>query len=68
MVHETHKRSIAKAIVWRIISTIVTILVILVATEKPLLSVSIGVIDALIALGLYYCHERVWQGIKWEIK
>ena len=68
MTHETHHRSIAKAIVWRIISTIVTILIILIVTREPYISVGIGLLDALISLGLYYCHERAWQGIKWGLK
>ena len=68
MTHETHHRSIAKAIIWRIISTLLTISIIFIATNEATLSIGIGMIDALVSLGLYYCHERVWQGIKWGLK
>jgi uncharacterized membrane protein len=58
---ESHKRSILKAITWRVLATMVTILVVYFLTKKVALSLGIGFIDAAIKMFVYYVHERVWD-------
>ncbi|MBT8254147.1 MAG: DUF2061 domain-containing protein [Flavobacteriaceae bacterium] len=63
---ESHFRSLAKGISWRIIATADTILVVLFVTclsggcslEN---AIKIGLFEFLIKLGIYYVHERIWQ-------
>ena len=54
-------RSILKAISWRILATITTILVSYVVIGDIQLSTSIGLIELIFKIGLYYAHERFWQ-------
>lgn len=60
---ETHKRTIAKALSWRILATIITGIVALTVTGKLQVAVTIGVFDTLIKLAAYYMHERSWLRI-----
>ena len=58
---ETHKRSITKAMPWRIIATLVTVLVVYSFTREVVLAASIGFIDTTIKIFAYYSHERLWD-------
>ncbi|HVU52239.1 MAG TPA: DUF2061 domain-containing protein [Polyangia bacterium] len=60
---ETHKRSIAKSISWRILAGIITTCVALALTGKPDFAIKIGLADTLTKLLIYYLHERVWDRI-----
>lgn len=61
---ESHIRSITKAITWRIGGTFVTFAVALVLTGKLELAAQIGLVDTLIKIGAFYCHERIWNKLK----
>jgi len=65
MVHETRKRSIVKAISYRIFGTIITMLIVYSFTGKFVLSLGVGFIDIFSKLALFYVHERVWHKVKW---
>ena len=63
---ESHLRSIIKGISWRIIATVDTILIVLIITcLKGNCSIdhaiTIGFLEFLLKLLVYYLHERVWQ-------
>ncbi|MCG8424532.1 MAG: DUF2061 domain-containing protein [Proteobacteria bacterium] len=60
---ETRKRSIAKALSWRFIATLITSLVVFAATGEIILAAEIGLLDTLIKLGAYFGHERMWLRI-----
>ncbi len=60
---ESHVRTITKAFSWRFIATLVTFTVAWVITNELTFAAEIGIADALIKLGAYYFHERVWIGI-----
>lgn len=62
---ESHARSIAKTISWRICATIITMLVVLVSTGKVLFAVEIGLIDTTIKLAVYFFHERAWNKVNY---
>lgn len=58
---ESHLRSIAKAITWRTGGTLVTFAVAWLLTRRLELAVQIGLVDTLVKIGAFYCHERVWN-------
>ena len=60
---DSHKRSIAKTITWRIIAAIITTIVAFLFTGKTGLSLGIGLSDTIIKLFSYYFHERAWNKI-----
>jgi len=62
---EKIKRSLAKTISWRVIGTIDTILISWLITGAITLALSIGTIELVSKMGLYFLHERTWNIIKW---
>lgn len=56
----SHKRHIFKAITWRIIGTIDTMLLAWIISGNPLIGVKVGIAEVLTKMFLYYLHERVW--------
>ena len=58
-------RSIVKALSWRIVGTVDTLIVSYILTGKIALAASIASVDFLTKLVLYFFHERVWNKIKW---
>ncbi|MCF7954469.1 MAG: DUF2061 domain-containing protein [Phycisphaerae bacterium] len=57
---ESHIRSIAKALSWRVIATFVTFSVSWVMIGSVETAVKIGLLDTLIKFATYYFHERAW--------
>ena len=62
---EKVKRSLAKTISWRIVGTIATIIISWLITGALTLAFSIGIIELISKLVLYFLHERAWNKIKW---
>lgn len=60
MKDNSHKRHIVKAITWRIIGTIDTMLLAWIISGNPLIGVKVGIAEVLTKMFLYYLHERVW--------
>ena len=60
---ETRRRSIAKAVSYRIVGTLVTAVVTYALTRELLFAMQLGLIDTLAKLGLFYIHERAWMKI-----
>ena len=60
---EHKKRSIAKAISWRTLGTLDTMLISYFVTGSPLAAVSIGAFELITKTLLYYFHERAWNKI-----
>lgn len=58
-------RSIAKSISWRVVGTVDTILISWFITGKLELAFSIGSIELVTKMVLYFFHERIWNTIKW---
>ena len=58
-------RSIAKALSWRIVGTLDTLVVSYVLTGRISLAASIASVDFVTKLILYFFHERAWNVIKW---
>jgi uncharacterized membrane protein len=60
---ETHLRSIAKAVSWRIGGTTVTFAVTLLISGQIDLAAKIGLLDTFIKVGAFYLHERLWHRV-----
>lgn len=62
---EKATRSIVKAISWRIVGTLDTILISWFITGKITMALSIGLVEVVTKMILYFFHERIWNTIKW---
>lgn len=60
---ESWRRSVAKALSWRAIATVVTVWVVWGATGEAALAATIGLVDTTVKLGAYYMHERAWNRV-----
>ena len=61
---EQKRRSLAKTATWRITATIDTMLLAWLFTGSPAAAVTIGSLEILTKLVLYYLHERFWNKIR----
>ncbi len=62
---ETKRRSMVKAVSWRTIGTLDTIIISYVLTGQIRTALSIGGIEIFTKMILYFFHERIWNTIKW---
>lgn len=60
MKDSSHKRHIAKAITWRFIGTLDTMLLSWFITGDAFIGLQIGVAEVFTKMILYYFHERLW--------
>lgn len=60
---ETHFRSLAKAVSWRITGTIDTFIVSWIITGALTLATGIALTEIVTKIFLYYVHERVWSKV-----
>ena len=61
---ESYRRSIVKALSWRVIATLITGITALIVTGEVKIAVEIGLIDTIVKLAVYYAHERIWNRFK----
>jgi len=62
---DTHKRSIAKTISWRVVATFITGVVTFILTGRLDFAVTVGLADTLVKFLIYYVHERMWARISY---
>lgn len=58
-------RSIVKSISWRAVGTIDTIIISYLVTGTISMALSIGAVELITKMLLYFFHERLWNSIKW---
>jgi len=63
--NENIKRSLLKTISWRIIGTLDTVLISYLITGTLTMALSIGSLELVSKMVLYFFHERAWNKIKW---
>ena len=63
--NETNKRSLAKAVSWRITGTLDTFLISWLITGEALLATGIAATEVITKIFLYWFHERAWNRVKW---
>lgn len=59
------RTSVAKAITWRAVASADTTLLAFLVTGNITAAVSIGAVEIVTKLVLYYAHERAWSRISW---
>ena len=62
---ETLKRSLLKTISWRVIGTLDTVVIAYLITDRVNEAVTIGGIELISKMVLYFFHERTWNTIRW---
>ncbi len=62
---ETKKRTLTKSIIWRLIATLNSFLILCIGLKNNLNS---AIIMNITGFFIYYFYERIWTKIKWEIK
>jgi len=58
---EKPARSFAKAVSWRIIATLTTIILVYIFSKNLELGTLVGVTELVSKTVIYYVHERVWN-------
>ena len=59
------KRTLAKTMTWRVTASLTTFFIAWILTGDLLIGASIGSIEAIVKVFLYYFHERIWNNIRW---
>jgi uncharacterized membrane protein len=62
---DSHGRSIAKAVSWRILGTLDTFVITLLVTGSVKWAGSIAGVESVSKVVLYYLHERAWGSFRW---
>jgi uncharacterized membrane protein len=65
---ESHTRSLAKAVSWRITASVTTTIITYIVTGSVKSAFSIGIFDFLVKFVLYYLHERAWIKVPLGLK
>lgn len=63
--YEHHKRSLAKAISFRLLVLTIDFSVIILITKRYDLALGVVLISSLFHTILYFIHERIWNNIYW---
>ena len=66
--NEKAVRSLVKAVSWRIIASIATIVLVFLATKNISISLGVGAVEIVTKFFLYYFHERIWNIVSWGKK
>lgn len=60
---ESHVRSIAKALSYRILGSLTTAAIVFVVKGDVAVAAGAGLADGFLKLALYFIHERIWNHI-----
>jgi uncharacterized membrane protein len=61
---ESKRRSLTKALSYRVIGTLVTAILVYGVTGQATLSFAIGIFDSVVKIIVYFLHERAWARIQ----
>jgi hypothetical protein len=64
-VTEDGKRSLAKAVTWRITGTLDTFIISWLITGQLHLAGSIALTEVMTKICIFWIHERIWNRINW---
>ncbi len=62
---ESGLRSLVKAYSYRMCGTATTMVISYIVTGKIIVSLTIGASEIVVKPVIYWCHERVWNKVKW---
>ncbi|MFC3879538.1 DUF2061 domain-containing protein [Algoriphagus namhaensis] len=63
---DSNLKSLLKSISWRIVGTLDTMVISYIITGQLVMAVSIGSVEVVTKILLYYVHERVWENVSKE--
>ena len=66
VIRESHLRSLAKALSWRLLGTLSTAMVAYFVTGELETAAIIGGVEFVLKFFIYYAHERVWVWLSWR--
>ncbi len=61
---DSNLRSLIKTVSWRIVGTIDTMIISYLITGNTAMAMSIGSVEVVSKMVLYYLHERAWSTVK----
>jgi adenylylsulfate kinase len=64
-IQTTRKRSIAKAISYRLVIVVLDFAVIYMLTGKPAVAVGFMIVSNIYTTVAYFLHERLWARVTW---
>ena len=64
MYFESKRRSFIKTMSWRTLATLTTAIIVYILTAELVLAISVGSIEVIAKIFLYFFHERAWNKIK----
>lgn len=62
---EKHRRSLVKALGYRALMVVTSVVVTFVLSGEAALSLQVGVVLNLVNLAVYYIYERAWTRVEW---
>ena len=62
---DSSSRSIAKAASYRLLGSLTTALIFFILSNEWKVSLGAGLADAIVKMGLYFLHERLWNHIEY---
>jgi len=65
---DTNRRSLAKALSWRLLATIITSSIVYAITGQGEFAATVGVADTVCKFFIYFGHERLWNRIPYGRK
>jgi uncharacterized membrane protein len=65
MTTDLQKRTIVKILTWRVTASLIIFIIAWALTGDLLIGATIGSIEAIAKIFLYYFHERIWNNISW---
>ena len=65
MTTDLQKRTIVKTLTWRVTASLTTFIIAWALTGDLLIGSTIGSVEAIAKIFLYYFHERIWNNISW---
>ncbi len=65
---ESHTRTVAKAVSWRIVATFTSMSIVYLLTKEPIITLGFGAIEVIAKITFYYLHERAWHRVRWGTK
>lgn len=68
MIYETRLRSVVKAVSWRALGSLTTMILVYVFTRRLDVTFFVGGLDAFAKILLYFAHERTWNLLHWGRK
>ncbi len=68
MFSESKRRSVVKMISWRIWATLTTMILVYMFVGELKIAATVGAMETILKMGLYFVHERAWDKINFGKK